>query len=189
MIPTVSSEPILSSAMGSYTRSSSCSSLPETNSRPKVIPAKRSISFSQIEIIELPVTLGDSPSVRDGPPVSCEWDAQRRYQLPLNVFETYRPKRRQRSKLLLSRQTRERILLQHGVSSSDMYLATLEVQRVQKDLLETRNQLRKERRRKLLLEQQQKRQQQQSCRSSYYSNMSNDPSVPLGCEITADFVW
>ena len=189
MIPTVSSEPILSSAMNCwYTRSSSCSSLPETSmgGRPKVRPAKRSISFSQIEIIELPVTLGDSPSVRDGPPVSCEWDAQRRYQLPLNVFETYRPKRRQRSKLLLSRQTRERILLQHGVSSSDMYLATLEVQRVQKDLLETRNQVRKERRRQLM---EQKR-QRQSCRSSYYSNnMSNDPSVPLGCEITADFVW
>ena len=166
-------------------RSSSCSSLPsETDSRPKLTVAKRSISFSQIEIIELPVTLGDSPSVSDGPPVSCEWGAQMRYKLSLNAFESHRPKRRQRSKLLLSRQTRERILLKHGVSSTDISQATLEAQRVQKDVLATRNALRKQRRRESF----EKQRNARRCRSAALA-LNDTTKIPLGCELVADFSW
>ena len=94
---------------------------------------KKQLSFSQIEIIELPLTLGDSPSVRDGPPVSCCWDAQMRVKVNLDTFEQHRPKRRPRQSLLLSKQVRERILLKHGVSEFAIQSATQEAQRLRRD--------------------------------------------------------
>jgi hypothetical protein len=88
--------------------------------------SKKRLSFHEIEIIEFPLTLGDSPSVHDGPPVSCGWDAQMRVKVNLDLFEQYRPKRRPRNNLVLSRQSRERILMKHGVSQGAILQATVE---------------------------------------------------------------
>ena len=99
----------------------------------KAMNSKKRIRFDQIEIIELPVTLGDNPSVKDGPPVSCSWDAQLRATVNLDLFEQCRPKRRGRRNLVLGRRAREDLLSKHGVSEGAMYEASLEANRVKTD--------------------------------------------------------
>lgn len=64
-----------------------------TNSRvkPKTKKdSKRKIRFDTVEIIELPIGLGDNPCVRGGPPISCTWNPQFRLCANLDHFETMR---------------------------------------------------------------------------------------------------
>jgi hypothetical protein len=64
------------------------------------------VTFSKIEIIELPYSLGDNPCCM-GPPIAPSWIAQKRTTLDLEFFERYRPERRSKNALLLSRQARK----------------------------------------------------------------------------------
>jgi hypothetical protein len=64
------------------------------------------VAFSKIEIIELPYSLGDNPCCM-GPPIAPSWIAQKRTTLDLEFFERYRPERRSKNALLLSRQARK----------------------------------------------------------------------------------
>ena len=69
---------------------------------------KRStVSFSNVEIIELPYTLGDNPSVSSGAPISASWIAQKRTILDLDFFERFRPERRNKRALQLSKDARK----------------------------------------------------------------------------------
>ena len=67
------------------------------------------VKFSQIEIIELPYALGDNPSVSCGVPITASWEAQKRTTLNLDFFETYRPVRRNKRQLALSRDARKQL--------------------------------------------------------------------------------
>jgi hypothetical protein len=69
-----------------------------TSSKAKTL--KRKVSFNQIEIIELPYTIGDGPAT--GVPVTVGWKAQDRTAFGLDFFEQYRPKRRTKNALRLS---------------------------------------------------------------------------------------
>jgi hypothetical protein len=56
---------------------------------------KKSVNFSQVEIIELPIILGDNPSLSSGgPPMCVGWEPMRRSEFPVDVYEKHRPKRR-----------------------------------------------------------------------------------------------
>lgn len=64
------------------------------------------MSFSDVEIIELPITVGDGPSV--GVPLTVDWEAQSRNVFPLEFFEEFRPKRRNKDHLRIKPETREK---------------------------------------------------------------------------------
>ena len=95
--------------------------------------SKKRLRFHQIEIIELPISIGDNPCVTDGPPVACSWDTQLRVTINLDFFEQHRPKRRAIPQLILSRRTRERLLQKQGFSEGDISQATLEARRAKFD--------------------------------------------------------
>lgn len=64
------------------------------------------IRFGTLEIIELPYSLGDNPAVSCGPPIAPSWDSQKRTTIDLGFFEEFRPKRRNKSQLHLSKKAR-----------------------------------------------------------------------------------
>ena len=72
--------------------------------------ASKRVSFSTINIIELPMILGDNPSCGEGPPVQISWYESARYSFSINEFERIRkPSRRPSEDLYLS--SMERSLL------------------------------------------------------------------------------
>ena len=79
-----------------------------------------SVNFSKVEIIELPYTLGDNPAVSSGPPVSASWIAQKRTILDLEFFERYRPKRRNRKALQLTKDARKSLYVQTSLPPKNM---------------------------------------------------------------------
>jgi hypothetical protein len=78
------------------------------------------VTFETVEIIELPISIGDNPSVREGAPLTTEWVAQRRTTLNLEYFESYRPRRRSTRELILSQQDREDLLLRQGYTEDEI---------------------------------------------------------------------
>jgi hypothetical protein len=79
---------------------------------PPVSPAdstssKKSVSFHEIEIIELPYSIGDSPA--SGVPLSVGWEPQDRSLFSVDFFEQYRPRRRSRNALRLPHCHREHL--------------------------------------------------------------------------------
>ena len=67
----------------------------------------KNVSFSQIEIIEMPYAIGDGPAT--GVPISIDWEAQDRSVFTVDFFEQYRPRRRPREELRLPDQYREQL--------------------------------------------------------------------------------
>ena len=60
----------------------------EDSSHQDVTGIKKSVRFSQVEIIELPIVLGDSPSVSTGgPPMSVDWTPLRRTNFTIDFYE------------------------------------------------------------------------------------------------------
>ncbi len=84
----------------------------------KTCKTKRKISFHQVEIIELPIVLGDHPCVQDGPPVSVCWIPQLRCVVDLNRFEQLRTQRRPPRRI--NKLVRQWLLTKQGVSQSEM---------------------------------------------------------------------
>ena len=68
---------------------------------------KRRVTFGNIEIIELPVEIGDGPAF--GPPISVGWEAMARTEFNLEFFESYRPQRKPKQALRLNGQTRREL--------------------------------------------------------------------------------
>ena len=61
------------------------------------------VSFSTINIIELPMILGDHPACSDNFPVQTSWDVSARYEFSINEYERVREtKRRPSADLYLS---------------------------------------------------------------------------------------
>jgi hypothetical protein len=87
---------------------------------------KSTVRFHTVEIIELPLCVGDNPAVSAGVPISLDWDAQRRTTLSLDWFEAIRPPFT--STRRLSSRRRKSILLKNGCSPHEIKLATLEAE-------------------------------------------------------------
>jgi len=66
----------------------------------------RMVTFSTLEMIEFSYCLGDNPSASGGPPISMSWDCHQRTMMDIDVYEEYRPKRRNKGAFHLSKTTR-----------------------------------------------------------------------------------
>ena len=74
----------------------------------------RRVRFHVLEIIELPVILGDNPSCKSFPPVQPDWVAQSRTIVDVDLYELTRRKRRRCHELVLS--TADRFKMLGGVT-------------------------------------------------------------------------
>lgn len=99
----------------------------------------RNVSFSNLEIREYSMTLGDHPSARSGPPMSLDWEYTPKSEIvALDAYERARQPRRGRKRLRMSLLDRENILVkQKGFSYSEIKDAWAEALEVRKQRLET----------------------------------------------------
>eukprot|EP00934_Nitzschia_sp_Nitz4_P002461 Nitzschia sp. Nitz4//scaffold116_size91068//76186//77265//NITZ4_004967-RA/size91068-exonerate_est2genome-gene-0.17-mRNA-1//-1//CDS//3329533605//2451//frame0 len=98
---------------------------------------RRNVVFDSVEVIELPYTIGDNPSVSGGVPIAPSWNPQKRTRMDLKQFEEHRPIRRQKRDLHLSEQTRNQLLLDGGYSLDELYAASREAHITRRQRLET----------------------------------------------------
>ncbi|CAJ1946601.1 unnamed protein product [Cylindrotheca closterium] len=92
--------PSLASLSSSSFRS--LTSADDSNHSSKDKETKR-VSWSEIDVVELPMILGDHPACRDGLPVQPGWISSDRYSVSVDSFEETRsPRRRSGSKLYIS---------------------------------------------------------------------------------------
>jgi hypothetical protein len=88
---------------------------------------KKAVAFHKIEIIELPFTIGDNPSVSHGVPLTLEWIAQERIVMTVDFFESYRPTRCPTTwQLRLGEICRMNILLDSGYTQLEIDVAAHE---------------------------------------------------------------
>jgi hypothetical protein len=98
---------------------------------------KHVVHFSNIEIIESSIILGDHPSTSAGPPIQQSWDACRRTTVDLNNYEATRSKRRIGRALILSSRVRIKMLRQNGYDWEEMNAASQGSERIKKDRMKT----------------------------------------------------
>jgi hypothetical protein len=100
---------------------------------------KRAVSFGLIQIREYNRVVGDNPNVRFGPPISIGWEFVQKPALQIDVYES--SKRRRLSPLLMSSITRKIMLRGDcGVPPEDIRAAEKQVERIQRQRLQTLNQ-------------------------------------------------
>lgn len=104
---------------GCFKRSTSTTTTATTTKKPN-----KQLRFRYIEIIELPMVLGDNPCVQDGPPISVCWKPQRRVKACLERFESIRPPRRGTQRMC--RRLRCALLSKQGVADNEIEQATME---------------------------------------------------------------
>lgn len=76
-----------------------------------------SVSFSTIQIRSYDLTIGDSPSVSSGIPLSLDWHFVEFEEIPVQDYEEDRARRRSGNSLKLSAVQRSRILVESfGIS-------------------------------------------------------------------------
>lgn len=114
---------------------SPCCTKKKTKTRTKTLP--KSVRFREIDYIEFPMTLGDNPSVHSGPPVTCDWKAQYRTPVDIELFERFRTadceRRKRKRDLVMEPERRDRLLLRSGVSSNDILDSMIAVQKAKLD--------------------------------------------------------
>jgi hypothetical protein len=101
---------------------------------------KRTVSFSQLEIKEFKMSLGDHPCSSSGPPVMLDWDSQPTLErvVSLDEYERLRSPRRSRQKLKLSYRDRKGILEdQQGYTTEEVNRAWAEAIKIRQQRHET----------------------------------------------------
>lgn len=93
---------------------------------------KRSVSFHAIQVREYPMTLGDHPGAKSGPPVTLSWEYNASHaSLSVDEFETYRPPRRSRSQIYIPSIRREEMLnKEFGIGRDQIRKAKKEVSKI-----------------------------------------------------------
>jgi hypothetical protein len=100
---------------------------------------KRAVSFGLIQIREYNRVVGDNPNVRVGPPMSIGWGFVEKQSLQIDVYE--RTKHRRKSPLLMDSITRKSMLRNvYDVPAEDIRAAEQQVQKIQRQRLQTVNQ-------------------------------------------------
>ena len=93
---------------------------------------ERIVQFGHVEIVEIPICIGDNPGCRSGTPIQLSWKRPvRRARLAVNAFEKRRsqqPRARQKD-LLLCASEREEMLYRSGYELRDIFQAELDVRR------------------------------------------------------------
>lgn len=101
---------------------------------------KRTVSFSQLEIKEFRMSLGDHPCSSTGPPVMLDWESQPTLErvVSLDEYERMRSPRRKRNKLRLSYRERKSVLEdQQGFTSEEVNKAWAEAIKIRQQRHET----------------------------------------------------
>jgi hypothetical protein len=81
---------------------------------------KKSVRFSHIQIREFERVVSDNPSCTSGPPIGIGWKHGRTHIVDVNSYERIRQIRKKPSRLILSREEREALLLNWGASFHDI---------------------------------------------------------------------
>ena len=93
---------------------------------------ERIVQFGHVEIVEIPICIGDNPGCRSGTPIQLSWKRPvRRARLAVNAFEKRRsqqPRARQKD-LLLCASEREEMLYRSGYELRDIFQAERDVRR------------------------------------------------------------
>ena len=100
------------------------------------VSIRKACSFTNIDIHEHEVILGDNPCAY-GPSLSLGWKRVGTLSLPLEQYEDSKQFRRNQKQMMLPRYVRERILMDHGVSRSEMNQAIEESMSVRKQRQQT----------------------------------------------------
>ena len=101
---------------------------------------KRTVSFSQLEIKEFRMSLGDHPCSSTGPPVMLDWESQPTLErvVSLDEYERMRSPRRKRNKLRLSYRERKSVLEdQQGFTTEEVNKAWAEAIKIRQQRHET----------------------------------------------------
>jgi hypothetical protein len=101
---------------------------------------KRTVSFSQLDIKEFKMSLGDHPCSSTGPPVMLDWNSQPTLErvVSLDEYERLRSPRRERHKLRLTYRERKRVLEdQQGFTSEEVNQAWAEAIKIRQQRHET----------------------------------------------------
>eukprot|EP00980_Cylindrotheca_fusiformis_P010013 scaffold2214_cov139-Cylindrotheca_fusiformis.AAC.10 len=80
---------------------------------------KKHVAFGNVEIIELPYTVGNGPA-SEGAPVSIGWEPIERNMFKVEFFEAFRPPRRTKPALRMSATRRKYLLLRNGHSLDEI---------------------------------------------------------------------
>ena len=93
----------------------SSSNLADATKNRKAPTMKRAVSFNQVEVREYARCLGNNPATTHGPPVSIDWQYERKSSLPVDLYEEERPSQERRtiSQLQMPSTVREAMLRQH----------------------------------------------------------------------------
>ena len=99
-------------SVGSSSPDNTTSEVNNASSPPSTPSSRKSVRFSQVQIREHGVTLGDHPGTTLGPPISIHWQHHAEHTLDVNDYENAwtSPKRRGRE-LLMPGPMREQLLL------------------------------------------------------------------------------
>ena len=82
---------------------------------------RRKVSFSDITILEFPVSLGCNPSCSQGPPLTLSGvDPQKVQTTNVELYELFRDRRRDKVGLTLTARQRTEILLGAGYTEDDI---------------------------------------------------------------------
>jgi hypothetical protein len=92
-------------------------------------PVRRTVSFNSIDILEFEMELGDNPSTSNGLPVQLGWECQRADTFNLDAYESAKPIPRDRTKMKIPADVRQRIVENQGVSRSEAKSAMAEVKK------------------------------------------------------------
>ena len=91
---------------------------------PTCTQAKR-VQFSTVQIRSYPIILGDNPSVSAGPPIQLGWEISDTFQVSVEVVSRFQLlQRNNKTVYVLSRWTRETMLLNKGYTRREIFLAT-----------------------------------------------------------------
>jgi len=91
----------------------------------------KKVSFSTVQVRQYGICLGDSPSCRSGPPISLSWARTKVRLYSLDEYESTR-RRRRRSKLIMSPQYREKLLLFIGYTAKQIKETCDEIEAINK---------------------------------------------------------
>lgn len=103
------------------------------------MPRKKSVSFSDVTILEFPIILGENPAVSGGAPIELGWELMEYYTRDLQLYEYMRSalRKRGRKNLIIPVSDRAQLLMESGYSIEEIAAAVLRAEETQKQRSET----------------------------------------------------
>ncbi|CAJ1930915.1 unnamed protein product [Cylindrotheca closterium] len=80
---------------------------------------KTAVSFSNIQIREYPIIVGDNPAIMTGTPITIDWEHVEEFDCSIDDYEQAKPKPRNMLELRLPARNRDEILKSQGFSLKD----------------------------------------------------------------------